>query len=118
MVGVPLLETKFHAPRSRRGVVRRPRLLDQLNPRRLPALTLVSAPAGFGKSTLLSEWLTTSAGEARVAWVSLDGHDTDPRLFWSYVVAAVRVVAPDIGEDAVALWQTAHRHWTACWQRS
>ncbi len=103
MVGVPLLETKFHAPRSRRGVVRRSRLLDQFNPHRLPALTLVSAPAGFGKTTLLSEWLTTSAGEARVAWVSLDGRDSDPRLFWSYVVAAVRVVAPDVGEDAVAL---------------
>ena len=63
----------------------------------------MSAPAGFGKTTLLSEWLATAGGEARVAWVSLDGRDTDPRLFWSYVVAAVRVVAPDVGEDAVAL---------------
>ena len=103
VVGVPLLETKFHAPRCRRGVVARARLVDRLDPRRLPALTLVSAPAGFGKTTLLSEWLATAGREARVAWVSLDSRDNDPRLFWSYVIAAVRVVAPDVGEGAAAL---------------
>ena len=102
VIGTPLLETKFHAPRSRRGVVTRPRLLDRLNVQRLPALTLVSAPAGFGKTTLLSEWLATAGHDARVAWVSLDARDNDPRLFWSYVVAATRVVAPDVGEGAAA----------------
>ena len=72
---VPLLETKLHAPR-RRGVVARPRLRDRLDRRDQPALTLVSAAAGFGKTTLVAEWF---ADGPATAWLSLDARDNDPR---------------------------------------
>lgn len=102
-----LLATKFHAPRHRGGVVDRPRLHRRLDLARLPALTLVSAPAGFGKTTLLAEWLdeTDRGASARPAWVSLDPRDNDPTLFWSYLVAAVATPVPGVGEEARALLQ-------------
>lgn len=87
---VPLLETKLHAPR-RRGVVARPRLRDRLDRRDQPALTLVSAAAGFGKTTLVAEWF---ADGPATAWLSLDRRDNDPVLFWTYVVAALHSAAP------------------------
>jgi LuxR family transcriptional regulator, maltose regulon positive regulatory protein len=103
VIPVPLLETKFHAPRRRRGVVARPRLEARLDPAQLPALTLVSAPAGFGKTTLLAEWLASVGQDARVAWVSLDSRDNDPHLFCAYLVAAVRAVAGEVGDGAAAM---------------
>jgi LuxR family maltose regulon positive regulatory protein len=67
-------------------------------------LTLVTAPAGFGKSTLLAEWLATSpAGERATAWVSLDAGDNDPAIFWAYVVAALQTIQAGIGGNALAL---------------
>ena len=104
----PLLETKLHAPRRRRGVVERPRLTDRLADAKLPLLTLVSAPAGFGKSTLLAEWLSGDAHDDRsTAWLSLYAGDNDPALFWSYVIAAVRTVVPDAGQGALALLRSS-----------
>ena len=86
----PLLETKLHVPRWRRGLVARPRLSERLSRGAESALTLVSAPAGFGKTTLLAEWLAVAAAGGRsVAWLSLDQRDNDPALFWAYVVAAL-----------------------------
>ena len=103
-----LLETKLHAPRRRRGVVERPRLTDRLADAALPSLTLVSAPAGFGKSTLLAEWFAGGMHEDRsTAWLSLDARDNDPALFWSYVVAAVRTVVPDAGQGALSLLRSS-----------
>jgi LuxR family maltose regulon positive regulatory protein len=67
------------------------------------ALTLVSAPAGFGKTTLLTDWLAAAPGDGRSAWLSLDHSDNDPALFWAYFIAALRTVAPGIGEGALAL---------------
>jgi len=68
------------------------------------ALTLVSAPAGFGKTTLLTDWLTAAPGDGRItAWLSLDHSDNDPALFWAYFVAALRMAAPGVGEGALAL---------------
>jgi LuxR family transcriptional regulator, maltose regulon positive regulatory protein len=68
---------------------------------------LVSAPAGFGKTTLLSEWLAAGpaalAGERLAAWLSLDRADNDPASFWAYVIAALRTVASGVGESALAL---------------
>jgi LuxR family maltose regulon positive regulatory protein len=93
----PLLETKLHVPR-RRALVARPRLTERLDRGAESALTLVSAPAGFGKTTLLAEWL---AGGRMAAWLSLDARDNDPAVFWAYVVAAVRSVAPGIGAGAL-----------------
>jgi LuxR family transcriptional regulator, maltose regulon positive regulatory protein len=88
-VAGPLLDAKIHLPGRRRALVARPRLVERLD--RGAALTLVSAPAGFGKTTLLADWL---AGGRRAAWLSLDHRDNDPTVFWTYVVAALSAVAP------------------------
>ncbi len=102
----PLLETKLHMPRLRRGRVRRPRLTALLAGAAESALTLVSAPAGFGKTTLLSEWLEGEAAQAfHVAWVSLDARDNDPVLFWSYVCTALRAATGSAGSGALSLLQ-------------
>jgi LuxR family transcriptional regulator, maltose regulon positive regulatory protein len=71
-------------------------------------LTLVSAPAGFGKSTLVTEWVATAATEGyATAWLSLDQRDNDPGLFWRYLIAALRTAAPDVGAGACALLESA-----------
>jgi LuxR family maltose regulon positive regulatory protein len=102
-----LLETKLYVPRSRRGLVPRPWLNEQLDRGTLSRLTLVSAPAGFGKTTPLTEWLAAGraapAGARLVAWLSLDPADNDPASFWPYVIAALRAVAPGVGESALTL---------------
>ncbi len=101
-----LVETKLFHPRPRQGLVPRPRLA--LGPRRT-RLTLVSAPAGFGKTTLLAAWLAgAGAGDAdvgtrRVAWVSLDEADTGAGSFWSYVLTALERAAPGAGAEGLAL---------------
>ena len=105
--GAPLLENKLHVPRRRRGVVQRVRLVQRLDRDALPAVVLVSAPAGFGKTTLLAEWLAAGEEKAKpAAWLSLDRRDSDPAVFWSYVVAAVRRVAADVGADALSTLQS------------
>jgi LuxR family maltose regulon positive regulatory protein len=103
----PLLETKLHVPRPRRGLVARRRLVERLTRVWDSALTLVSAPAGFGKTTLLAEWLAAAPAEGRsVAWLSLDERDNDPALFWTYVVTALRTAVPAVGAGALSLLQT------------
>ena len=102
----PLLETKLHVPRWRRGLVARPRLSERLSRGAESALTLVSAPAGFGKTTLLAEWLAAAPAKGRsVAWLSLDQRDNDPALFWTYLVAALKTAAPGVGAGALSLPQ-------------
>jgi LuxR family maltose regulon positive regulatory protein len=102
----PLLETKLHLPRRRGGLVARPRLSERLSRGVESALTLVSAPAGFGKSTLLAESLAAVAVDGRsAAWLSLDRGDNDPMVFWTYVVAALRTATPGVGGSALALLQ-------------
>jgi LuxR family maltose regulon positive regulatory protein len=104
----PLLETKFHVPRVRRGLLPRPRLTERLGRAAESALTLVSAPAGFGKTTALAEWLSTGPDGARsVAWLSLDARDNDPALFWTYVVTALQGAEPTVGTGALALLRSA-----------
>ncbi|GAA1871544.1 LuxR C-terminal-related transcriptional regulator [Pseudonocardia ailaonensis] len=90
----PLVTTKLHVPRRRRGQVPRPRLTRVLDAGE-SALTLVSAPAGFGKTTVLADWLAGRTG--RTAWLSLDARDDDPATFWAYVHAALRAVVPALG---------------------
>jgi LuxR family maltose regulon positive regulatory protein len=89
--------------------VPRPRLSERLDRGTASKLTLVSAPAGFGKTTLLTEWLAAGpagpADERLAAWLSLDRADNDPVSFWTYVIAALRTVAPGVGESALALLQ-------------
>jgi len=128
-----LLKTKLYIPQVRPALVPRPRLIEQLNEGLYGKLTLISAPPGFGKTTLLSEWVNhlrftiydlgledtnenqiENLADARtgakskiqnpkVAWVSLDEHDSDPVRFWSYVIAAVDTVQSGIGSDAITL---------------
>jgi LuxR family transcriptional regulator, maltose regulon positive regulatory protein len=108
LVPAPLLETKLYVPRSRRGLVPRPRLSERLDHGTASKLTLVSAPAGFGKTTLVTEWLAAgpaAANERLVAWLSLDRADNDPASFWTYVIAALRTVASEVGESALTLLQ-------------
>jgi LuxR family maltose regulon positive regulatory protein len=106
-VPAALLETKFYVPRPRHGLVPRPRLSERLDRGTASKLMLVSAPAGFGKTTLLTEWLAAGpaapADERLAAWLSLDRGDNDPASFWAYVIAALRTVAAGIGENALAL---------------
>src|SRR2546429_1184681 len=100
----PLLETKLHVPRRRRGLVARPRLSERLSRGAESALTLVSAPAGFGKTTLLTEWLAAALADGRsAAWLSLDQRDNDPALFWTYLVAALKTAAAGAGARALSL---------------
>ena len=98
-----LLATKLHVPRPRPGFLARPRLLERINQGTAGALTLVCAPAGFGKTSLLGDWARHS--QQPVAWLSLDGGDSDPARFWRYVAAALDELRPGIGQRVEALFQ-------------
>ena len=99
----PLVSTKLRPSQSRPRLVARPRLADRLDPETGRKLTLVSAPAGFGKTTLLGKWAQDRAGGGHpVAWLSLDGGDNDPVGFLSYLVAALRTVEEGFGEAVLA----------------
>jgi LuxR family maltose regulon positive regulatory protein len=106
-VPTALLETKLYVPRSRPGLVPRLRLSERLDHGTASKLMLVSAPAGFGKTTLLTEWLAAGPAaptdERLAAWLSLDRSDNDPASFWTYVIAALRTVASGVGESALTL---------------
>jgi LuxR family transcriptional regulator, maltose regulon positive regulatory protein len=100
-----LLATKLHVPRPRPGFLARPRLLERLTQGTAGALTLVCAPAGFGKTSLLGDWARRS--RRPVAWLSLDGGDSDPARFWRYVAAALDGLRPGVGQRVDALFQGA-----------
>ncbi|MBO0817832.1 MAG: hypothetical protein J2P30_22095, partial [Actinobacteria bacterium] len=91
-----LLATKLHVPRPRPGFVPRPRLMQALGEGLARPLSLVCAPAGFGKTALLANWAPT--GNRPVAWLSLDAGDNDPARFWRHAVAAVDRARPGIAE--------------------
>jgi hypothetical protein len=98
-----LVTTKLRTPRTRPNLVARPRLHEALARTGGRRLTLVSAPAGFGKTTLLGEWVEDWSAQGRsVAWVSLDGSDNDPARFLSYLVSALQTVEEGIGEGVLA----------------
>ena len=107
---MPVLGTKLHVPAPRRELVARARLVDRLRTGAgsMPRLLLVAAPAGFGKTTLLSQWLGAPGSDEplRVAWLSLDPGDRDLRRFLTHLLAAVRVADPEAGADARALLGT------------
>lgn len=100
----PLIATKLYAPRRRQGVVARPRLDGRLGSADCK-LILVSAPAGFGKTTLLAGHFGAAASGRSVAWLSLEPADNEPVRFWSHVVAALRTTAPEIGAMTLAMLQ-------------
>ncbi len=119
---MPVLGTKLHVPSPRRQLVARDRLTDRLRSDRgsMPRLVLIGAPAGFGKTTLMTQWLASTqtgsqiepesarhsgdaTGAVTVAWLSLDAGDSDLRLFLTHVLAAVQASNPEVGADAMAL---------------
>ena len=108
LVGL-LLKTKLYVPPVRPDLVSRPHLLARLNDglRQGHKLTLLSAPAGFGKTTLLSEWVAGCGPRARVAWVSLDEGDNDATQFWSYAISALQTLEPAIGQTALGALQAS-----------
>ncbi len=95
----PILATKLYVPPPQPGVVRRHRLIERLNEGLHRKLTLISAPAGFGKTTLIGEWV--AGCERQAAWLSLDDGDNDPTRFLAYLVAALQTIAPNIGEGVL-----------------
>jgi LuxR family maltose regulon positive regulatory protein len=105
-VATPLLGTKLYVPRLRRSLVVRPRLHERLSRGAESKLTLISAPAGFGKTTVLAEWLAAvPAGGPSAAWLSLDPGDSQTGSFWTYVIGALQTVAPEVGAAALSVLQ-------------
>src|SRR5579859_175420 len=100
-----ILATKLYIPRLRPHVVVRPRLIDRLNAGLHRKLTLIAAPAGFGKTTLVSEWITFI--ERPTAWLSLDEGENDPARFLAYLVAALQTIASTIGEEVLGVLQSS-----------
>jgi LuxR family transcriptional regulator, maltose regulon positive regulatory protein len=100
----PLLATKLHVPRPPMPLVLRPHLVERLKPVVERQLTLIAAPAGFGKTTLLSAWLQDVPVSS--AWVSLDSGDDDPTRFWSYTLAALDAVHSGLGAIGLPLLQS------------
>ena len=125
----PILATKLYIPPPRQKIVSRPRLIEHLNEGLssgcMPGVTLISAAAGFGKTTLTSEWITTFApgsstpasthpverkGDVKVAWLSLDEGDSDLTRFLIYLVAALQTIERTLGEGVLASLQSSQPH--------
>ncbi|MHA2428895.1 MAG: LuxR C-terminal-related transcriptional regulator, partial [Candidatus Hermodarchaeia archaeon] len=113
----PILVTKLFIPPTRSEIVSRPRLLERLNNGLNRKLTLISAPAGFGKTSLVTEWLTTvqvkqngdNQGELQIAWLSLDEHDNDLVRFLSYFISAlnrIKEIEGALGKEALQMLQS------------
>ena len=118
----PLLQTKLYIPPVRPELVSRPRLLERLNvglgqipPVFSRKLTLISAPAGFGKTTLVSEWVHEVRAHPvgahrdaplRVAWLSLDEGDNDPARFLAYLIAALRTIEANMAKGTLSALQS------------
>jgi LuxR family maltose regulon positive regulatory protein len=99
-----LLKTKISVPPTRQNMVMRPRLMQLMNAAMRGTLTLVVAPAGWGKTTLLHAWHVEASRDAwPLAWVSLDASDNDPTGFWTYVITASNTLHPGVGETPLAL---------------
>jgi LuxR family maltose regulon positive regulatory protein len=105
-MSISLLSTKLYIPPTRENAIARPHLIEKLlsGMGRPGSFTLVSGPAGFGKTTLLSEFVSRLQRPA--AWVSLDAGDNDPIQFWTYLITACQSVLEDVGESALELFST------------
>jgi LuxR family transcriptional regulator, maltose regulon positive regulatory protein len=101
----PILATKLYLPRLRPNVVSRPRLLERLNEGLHRKLTLIAAPAGFGKTTLVSAWVEAIARPT--AWLSLDEGENDPAQFLAYLVAALQTIVAPLGEGLLGVLQSS-----------
>ena len=103
-----LVATKLHVPSPRSGLIGRARLIDRLKRGLASRLVLVSAPAGFGKTSLLTQWLAAVAGHGHtVAWLALDKSDNRAPIFWPHLVAAVETAVPGFGAGLVPLLEAS-----------
>ncbi len=98
----PLLVNKVAAPLLQPGIVTRSRLLARLDESVAKPLSVVVAPAGWGKTSLLAEWAFRAGDHTPVAWLTLDETDDEPNRFWTHVIAALRTTAPEIGDRVLA----------------
>ncbi len=108
-MSTPILAAKHYAPLFRPDTVLRPRLMERLDEGMRSRLILVSAPAGFGKTTAVSEWTTGCSrleSGVRAAWLSLDEADSDPARFLAYLVAALQTVAADVGQAVLGMLES------------
>lgn len=101
-----VIKTKLTIPLNREGIVKRPRLLKKLNSGTSKKLTVISAPPGSGKTTVLSQWVQSM--NTKVAWISLDKGDNDPALFCSYIIYAIHSVKKNIGDAALGMLRSFH----------
>jgi LuxR family transcriptional regulator, maltose regulon positive regulatory protein len=101
-----VVETKLHAPPIRRTLVKRPRLTEVLRRSTGSRLTIVSAPPGFGKTSLISDWLHGPGHDCLMAWLSLDEADADPATYWPDLIASLDRAAPGVGASALRLLPT------------
>ena len=99
-----ILATKLYIPSARPEIVHRPRLIERLNVGLHRKMTLISAPAGFGKTSVLSEWIPNSP--RCVTWLSLDKEDNDSTRFWTYFISSLQGLRSDLGNDALSLLQS------------
>ncbi|MCA9951847.1 MAG: hypothetical protein KDE48_19485, partial [Anaerolineales bacterium] len=110
-IAPPLLKTKLHIPPRRPDTIPRSRLIQRLNERIQRKLTLMIAPAGYGKTSLAAEWIHTLQAEDsfknRITWLYLEEADSEPIRFLSYVIAALQQVEPEIGGSALGLFEMA-----------
>jgi LuxR family maltose regulon positive regulatory protein len=104
LMATPILTTKLYIPPPQPKVVKRPRLVEQMNESLHRKLTLLSAPAGFGKTRLVSEWV--AACDRPVAWLSLDEDDNDPVRFLTYLISALQTIAVGIGDGVLGALQS------------
>ena len=110
---IPLLKTKLYIPPTKSDLLERPRLVNRLLEGLDGKLTLISAPAGFGKTTLLTSWIHSKEEKIRSssslppsAWISLDEGDNDPVRFVSYLITALRKIQPEVGGSTFDIMQT------------
>ncbi len=102
-VETALLTTKLFVPPIAPGLVVRPRLMQRLGRALSSRLTLVSAPAGFGKTTLVSQWVHQTKPPVPTGWLSLEAAENDPARFWEYAIAALNTIEPAVGKTSLSL---------------